>query len=83
MGRIIVPKYRLELIEKAINGHTYPAIQSWRGLVSMKRLIKYINSFEKSTMKGGVNSHIGPRKIIQAKIINQKTLEVKEVYNAE
>ncbi len=77
MGKSVTPKYRFE-IQEANDPRTH--VQSWNGRALSDRLVEYIRCFEKSTTKGGVNDHLGPRLVLTAKIIDQKTNKVIVTY---
>jgi hypothetical protein len=77
MGKSITPKYRLETIEL---GDSRVHKQVWSGRTTFKLLVEYVQSFEKSTKQGGVNEHLGPRTVIGALIINQKTNNIVRMW---
>ena len=72
MRRVSTPTYRLEALEHS--GNTWS--QAWKGRASQKALIAKIQSYEASTQPGGINDHLGPRKVMVAKLIRQATNEV-------
>lgn len=82
MGRSITPKYRIEIVETLWTDTTkrYKSAIRWKGQATEKRLIDWIKSYETSTSPNGVNSHLGIREILEAKIIEQKTGKITQVY---
>lgn len=72
MRRTSTPTYRMEALEH--NGSSWSI--AWSGRANQKRLIAKVQSYEASTQPGGVNEHIGPRKVMVAKLIRQATNEV-------
>ena len=75
-----IPTYRIEF-----NGNTGLTNQTWHrdyGRPTNANLDSFINSLKKSTMPGGVNSHIGQLYIAKAQIVRQATGEVVAVYQA-
>lgn len=77
MGRVVIPKYRVEVRGNFTRmGHEIsPMI--WRGRVSKKGLEAYRQKMNLSFMPGGVNQHIGEKSgylphISFAKIVRQR-----------
>lgn len=81
MGKITTPPYRLEWTERTQTGTTEShkvgwdtkATQRGQGKATKENAIRYLRHYEGSTKAGGVNAHIGERKVISFSLINQKT----------
>jgi hypothetical protein len=75
MKRDYLPVYRLEAWEAP--SERFPEgnywVQAWRGKASEKRLCEKVASYEASTQPGGVNAHVGPRKVCRAQLVRQQT----------
>lgn len=52
----------------------------YAGPPSDANLRKHIEVFEKSCEKGGCNAHLGPTKVLSAKIVEQATDKIKATY---
>jgi hypothetical protein len=68
MGRVVTPKYSLE-VEVAGPFRVTPA--AWRaeyGRPNCITLAKYVETFEASTRPGGANAHLGPTTVVSARI---------------
>lgn len=88
MGRIVTPKYRLEMqLVGFLNTSSVWDVTS-RGMIKGKgkptadNLRKEVEAFEASTRPGGVNAHLGPIKVSRAEIIHQKSGATVAQYEA-
>lgn len=82
MGRIVTPKYRIEM---QLDGSRYTS-SVWdvtsRGMIkgkgkpTVEALRREVEAFEASTQSSGVNAHLGPIKVLEAYIVHQKSGEV-------
>ena len=71
MGKSYTPKYRLET-----PGFTHMCWNSKQdGRPTIENLRKYRDQMEKSFLPGGVNEHLGIRKMGPCRIVNQFTRE--------
>ncbi len=52
------------------------------GKPTAANLAAYVKAFEDSTAPDGCNAHIGPRRVISAKIVRQATHEILATYAA-
>lgn len=72
----ITTKYRLEYKEVVLaSGRRESHEMSWPNSqpTTEKALQGWIQMYEVSTVEGGCNSHIGPRSVTLATLVNQKT----------
>jgi hypothetical protein len=74
MGRITTPKYAVEFFEvHTASGPTHWTPMGWNskqaGRPTPANLAKFIDGYEASTRPGGVNAHIGPTVIGEARIV--------------
>lgn len=81
MGRIVTPKYRVEMqLDGFLNTASAWDVTS-RGMIvgkgkpTVANLRREVEAFEASTQPGGVNAHLGPIKVLFAEIIHQKSGE--------
>lgn len=68
MGRVITPKYAVEI---EVSGPYRITPAAWRreyGRAGARDLAKYVAIFEESTHAGGFNEHLGPTTVLSARI---------------
>ena len=81
MGRIVTPKYRVEMYSGQ-SCYTSAWDVTSRGMIKGKgkptvaNLRRQIEVLEASTGPDGVNKHLGPMKITEAYIVHQKSGEI-------
>lgn len=77
MKRDYTPVYRMAAweapSERFPHGNYWE--QAWKGKASEKRLREKVASYEASTRPGGVNEHLGERRVEAAKLVRQRTGE--------
>jgi hypothetical protein len=74
MGRITTPTFRVEVL---ISGWRFAPFGGWdtrtAGRPSERNLEGYVRRFERSTLPGGANEHLGPTEVRSAVVIRQST----------
>jgi hypothetical protein len=68
MGRIVTPKYVVEVEVSGPYRHTRAPWRREYGRPNAIDLGKYVAKFEASTRPGGANEHIGPTTVLRARI---------------
>lgn len=75
MGRTVTPTYALKYSEVNSRGMVEIHTVGWRkeyGRANHQNCVKYLRAFEQSTLTGGCNEQIGPRKVVTFALVRQK-----------
>jgi hypothetical protein len=79
MGRVVTPKYRLELV---VPGFNFTAF-AWSGLPSPARLAAHVRQLNQSFDLGGVNHLPGSPRVARAVLVRQSDQRTVAVYERD
>jgi hypothetical protein len=82
MGRTITPTYAVHLFVPGTS--ITPAAWDVRrnGRPTDANLTRYVRAFEQSTLPGGPNAHLGPMRVLRARVRHQRSGEFVAEYTA-